>query len=39
MTQSNGLCLKVEPVLAFEMLCFSKKLDDGQSSKKEDCVS
>ena len=33
------LCLKTETVPASEPSSFSKKLDDGQSPKKENCVS
>ena len=33
------LCLKMEPEAASETPRFFKKLDDGQSTKKEDCVS
>jgi len=33
------LSLKMEPEPAYEMLYLFKKLDDGQSPKKEDCVS
>jgi len=33
------LCLKMELEPASEKLCFFKTLDNGQSPKKEDCVS
>jgi len=31
--------VKVEVELASEMFCFFKKLDDGQSLERKDCVS
>jgi len=32
-------CLKVEAELSSEMLCFFKKLDDGKTRERKDCIS